>query len=350
MTCLAMLAPHMYASGADENVVRIFTTTSAFKNRLGFLTNVNDVKCAAADGATVPSLGLTNKATFNEEISKDNVKNTNVNDTYEPPTEEELAQNTLWPELQKLYGHGYEIFCMAARHDGRLLATACKSTDLERSAIILWNTDTWSETQKLISHELTVTQMQFSPNDKYLMSVSRDRRWSLFQDDGESYILVRSSSKKRGLHSRIIWCCAWTYDSNYFATGSRDGKIGIWSTQLKEDDTQNVLPETVLDIRNQSVTALCFDQSCIIQGHYILAIGYQTGCIEIYKLIFGEGNVTWTKFMEFDTSQAHHLTVKRLMFRPNNEHSPNILQLASCSSDGAVKIQDIDYRDLQDIN
>lgn len=44
----------------------------------------------------------------------------------EPPLEEQLAHNTLWAEVQKLYGHGNEVWCMAADRWGTMLATACK--------------------------------------------------------------------------------------------------------------------------------------------------------------------------------------------------------------------------------
>lgn len=44
----------------------------------------------------------------------------------EPPTEENLMQNTLWPEEQKLYGHGYEVFALACNSRGDIIASACK--------------------------------------------------------------------------------------------------------------------------------------------------------------------------------------------------------------------------------
>lgn len=56
----------------------------------------------------------------------------------DPPTEETLLENTLWPEVQKLYGHGYEIFSLAASPDGKFLASACKSTSQEHAVIIIW--------------------------------------------------------------------------------------------------------------------------------------------------------------------------------------------------------------------
>jgi elongator complex protein 2 len=131
-------------------------------------------------------------------------------------------QNTLWPEIQKLYGHGFEVFALAA---------TCKATNAEHAQIILWNTSTWKITQKLPSHNLTVTQMSFSPNNQYLLSVSRDRRWSLFENqrsgdnDPNNFVMVATTDKKNGIHGRIIWCCAWSHDSKYFVTGSRDGKV-----------------------------------------------------------------------------------------------------------------------------
>lgn len=44
----------------------------------------------------------------------------------EPPTEEHLLQNTLWPEIHKLYAHVYEIFCIASSKNGNYVASSAK--------------------------------------------------------------------------------------------------------------------------------------------------------------------------------------------------------------------------------
>ncbi|CAK9832654.1 Elongator complex protein 2 [Anthophora retusa] len=294
--------------------------------------------------AAVPALGLTNKATFNDITTEEIEINSLKNEDYIPPTEEELMQYTLWPELQKLYGHGYEIFSITARHDGLLLATACKSTSQEHSAILLWNTNTWTQVQKLVSHQLTVTQMEFSPNDKYLVSVSRDRRWTLFECKDDNMYTLIATSKKNNLHTRIIWCCSWTHDSSFFATGSRDGKIGVWNPNFTAD---RIVPTTSLDVKH-SVTALVFSLQNISEHLYVLAIGFETGYIEIQKLKIFANSCKWEKHIVYDSSKAHHLTIKRLKFRPQKKYS-NILQLASCGCDHTVKIYDIDISKLKDL-
>ncbi|XP_011505528.1 PREDICTED: probable elongator complex protein 2 [Ceratosolen solmsi marchali] len=351
MSCLAILTPCMFASGAEEKVVRIFTAPIIFMKFLEQITDdVNDFDVSVMiEGASVPALGLTNKAILDMEpynVNAHNKKSENYckDINYkEPPLEENLVESTLWPELQKLYGHGYEIFSMAARHDGKLLATASKSTLPEHAAIILWNTKTWSQEQQLSSHQLTVTQLAFSPDDMYLLSVSRDRRWSLFHYKNLKYELLITSPKQDKLHTRIIWCCAWTQDSKYFATGSRDGKIGFWSTNMNID--LQPTPVTHPIVNQNSVTALAFAPTRVQDKlAYILAIGYETGCIEIGKIQLANNKdaLSWVQIAFLNSSQAHHLTLRRLAFRPIHKSQPkNVIQLASCGSDSIVKIHSI---------
>ncbi|CAH2000531.1 unnamed protein product [Acanthoscelides obtectus] len=361
LSCLALISRYQFASGAEEKVIRTFEAPSNFVENFRRICKIEqdeegDVILAknqiAPKGASVPSLGLSNKAVYGDDNIEDTIpmaKNPYPEESHfvattldEPPTEETLLQNTLWPETQKLYGHGYEVYSLAASPDRKFLASACKSTKPEYAAVLIWDVSNWQLLQKLMSHTLTVVQLQFSPDSQSLLSVSRDRRWSLFaKNEEEKFELVATTDKKTGIHTRIIWTCAWTHDSKYFATGSRDGKVVTWTRRIGKEKT-SVLGECesvgdLLVFKNDSVTAVAFAPD-FVGGKYLKAIGFESGTIRLY---LGDQEV-----LSLSQSEAHHLTVKRLAFRPifgasGCPEDRNILQLASCSSDTSVKIFDI---------
>ncbi len=110
------------ASGAEEKLVRAFEATDNFIQNIGSITAeiFDQAGHKFSTGASVPSLGLSNKAVNSEAIATsanilDDEKHVKDHfpdhyftpDSYNrPPPEETLVQNTLWPEVQKLYGHG----------------------------------------------------------------------------------------------------------------------------------------------------------------------------------------------------------------------------------------------------
>ena len=77
----------------------------------------------------------------------------------EPPVEDILMARTLWPEQQKLYGHVYEIFCVATTHIGDMAASACKAMESKFADIIIWDLtkgQTTVPTCRLTAHHKTV--------------------------------------------------------------------------------------------------------------------------------------------------------------------------------------------------
>ncbi|XP_073188570.1 elongator complex protein 2 isoform X3 [Lepidochelys kempii] len=330
------------------------------------------------EGATVPALGLSNKAVFQgdmaaqpaDEEEKFNSVSNQYNQIYfqpfiltEPPTEDHLLQNTLWPEIQKLYGHGYEIFCVACNNSKTIIASACKASKKEHAAIILWSTTSWKQLQSLSFHNLTVTQMAFSPDDKFLLAVSRDRNWSLWKNQDNKplqsdpvFSLFAYTDKNTAVHSRIIWSCDWTPDSKYFITGSRDKKVIIWGDCGSAGATESnglgaIEPcSSILDV-GDSVTAVSISHVLAPDESYIVAVGLECGKMNLYTWKQSEQRpalTDWTKCVETDNSQSHTLAVKRLCWRNrvgraghNDQDNSEWLQLASCGADHCVKILNV---------
>ncbi|KAM4538708.1 elongator complex protein 2 [Odontesthes bonariensis] len=403
MQCLAMIGRFQFVSGADEKVLRVFQAPRNFVENFANISGTSKEKLLASndsanlpEGASTPALGLSNKAVFQgdlvpktiEEAEHFNSKSDQYQESYfhplnltEPPPEDHLLQNTLWPEVQKLYGHGFEMFCLASDSARTVVASACKASKAEHAAVLLWSTTTWRQLQMLPCHTLTVTQMAFSPDAQQLLAVSRDRTWSLWRRNPPTpespeplFSLCAHTGKDTAVHSRIIWSCDWSPDSKYFVTSSRDKRVIVWGPCGLECSEEPVLPleitpsSSILDV-GDSATAVAFCPVLCSDNSYLLAVGLECGRILLHRWSPGQqtaGGGDWISCGETDTSQSHALAVKRLCWRPragraDRENSESVgqndreteleegsswVQLASASIDHTVKIFNINKRAL----
>ncbi|KAM9308799.1 elongator complex protein 2 [Gastrophryne carolinensis] len=382
MQCVALIGRFQFVSGADEKVLRVFSAPRNFIENFSQISHISQENLLVntdtnlPEGATVPALGLSNKAVFHgtfkalsqNKVNFKELKRSYASDQYsqpsfqsfvltEPPTEDHLLQNTLWPEVQKLYGHGYEIFSVACNNAATLISSACKASKKDHATIILWSTKSWKLVQSLFFHNLTVTEMAFSPNDKFLLAVSRDRTWSLWrQQEGISsqsadpqFVLHSCTNKETSVHSRIIWSCDWTSDSKFFVTGSRDKKVIVWGNYpVSEKQCVSIKPCSTLLDAGDSVTAVSVNHTHPSSESYIIALGLECGKILLYKWISNAVENDWVKSYEMGHSFCHTLTVKQLCWRSkpgraghDDPDNAEWLQLASCGADHAVKIFNI---------
>jgi len=377
--------------------VRTFESPQMFLDNYARISGDNTAPATGRDGkekkslgASVPSLGLSNKpieCQDGEEFSAwSNVKEEerhvkdkfpdfyfNPEDHEKPPPEETLVQNTLWPEIRKLYGHGNEIYCLTATtsvngHEGQkggLLASACRASKADQADVILWSTnDDWNIVQRLQGHSLTVTQMAFSPCGRRLLTVSRDRTWCLFENSLEGqWSLLGKTDKSNSVHQRLLWCCSWSQDSKFFATGSRDKKVAVWTVDGDESPEadgpskdRGSLGRCRLACRaplslDSPVTALAFIPSHSSgEERLLMAVGLESGKIAFVQWsplasANGETGEEWRVLETLDCDRAHHKAVKRLKVRPRvtsmTLNGGQVATLASCSDDHFVKIHNV---------
>lgn len=366
MQCISMIDSCRFISGADEKVLRVFEAPQNFLHNLEKLSGIKvTTSRVAPEGATIPALGLSNKAvniienTTAEETSRGEKFIENQFKSLilqQPPSEEHLLQNSLWPETNKLYWHVYEIFCVAANSSGTLVASAAKSATPQHATIVLWSTETWKEVAQLHGHTLTVTQMEFSNNGGFLLSVSRDRTWllhrvSVEQNNTCSAVLFAKSVKST-CHARIIWSVTWTHDDNYFCTGSRDKKIMFWKVNKTENSVGepsglDLVSRVLVTNASEAVTAVAFANTFTSELKYLLAVGKESGLLELYLFDSFSSERTCVLFHKFNIYQSHSATVKRICWRPVEDAADKSTfdqYVATCGEDNMVKLYSVHVR------
>ena len=293
LNCIDVISQTKFISGADEKLLRVFdeprATADLLQTLCGIHTNEEQI---LSDAASIPVLGLSNKVTelaAGEEPGTDrhthaksltSVVNCRTLNLDRPPREDQLARYTLWPESEKLYGHGYEISAVASSHDGTVVATSCRASSLDHAVIRLYTTRDWREVKpSLTAHTLTVTSLCFSSDDRYLVSVGRDRQWIVFERDSvrpEGYFLKHTNPKG---HSRMIHDASWAplEAGRVFATAGRDKSVKMWCMSTLDTKCTNTL------IAASSVTTVDISPR-LSQQDMVVAMGTETGNITLHIL------------------------------------------------------------------
>ncbi|KAL8694520.1 MAG: hypothetical protein Q9218_000850 [Villophora microphyllina] len=288
LNCIDTVGAIRFVSGADEKLLRVFKEPRGTAELLRKLCGIQNIlEQELSEAANIPVLGLSNKAI--EEISEipgdQTVSMAEDNPSLHtglvemgphvplhPPTEDELAKHTLWPENEKLYGHGYEISAVAASHDGSTIATACKASSLDHAVIRLFETKGWRELKPpLTAHSLTVTTLRFAGDDQFLLSTGRDRQWAVFEKNLADPTIFELKAKHSKAHSRMILSACWAPSTagKIIVTGGRDKSCKIWDLQKPEPQPANTI--------NESAPVTAVDMlPHLVQGMLVLAVATET--------------------------------------------------------------------------
>ncbi|XP_021955875.1 probable elongator complex protein 2 [Folsomia candida] len=312
----------MIVSGAEEKILRAFQPTEIFYTNLQDASGIRVEHANAAKAAFLPSLGLSNitEDTQTAAISLDLPLESRLDEDF-------IRSQTLWLEVSKLYGHVFEIACIATSPVDPLIASASQATKHQFAAIILWCSKRWKNLGEFPHHKLNVTGMEFSPDGSRLLSVSRDRTWVVWKvmkteaDDFKIEMIDNGS-----IHTRALWVGTWSPRSNFFVTGARDKKLIIWGCTNK-DGNEKYEP-AITETFSSSVSGAA------VNSDNVIAIGLETGEVELFQ--YDQDNSSFKNVLKLDCSYAHHDTVKRLRFNPSKKS-----QLASAGADNIFKIFEI---------
>lgn len=368
------------ASVSDEKVVRLFDAPEQFacSGASAQESTLATHRRFVAVSASLPELGLSNKPQYRQDTvsSTDGAENSasipasaiedgeetrcaSPSDSKEEgmiesfgarrdissaPLEVELRQDRLWPERAKLYGHGNDVCCLAVDLSNGVLASASSAQGKRDAFIILWEIESGLERARLFAHDLTVNHLAFSNSGRFLLSVSRDRSFAVFQRDvqtvsesGDKFGFTLSSRAEEA-HGRLLHSGCWMHGSAVIATGSRDRSMKLW--HYDGESCSELLSRKF----SSGVSAL--DVACLEsrpeKSPEILAIGFECGEVRIARVSFcaSTREATLTVFSQLSASSMCCGRVTCVSWRPagSDDVSGRRGELAIASVDHSVRI------------
>jgi WD40 repeat protein/formylglycine-generating enzyme required for sulfatase activity len=121
-------------------------------------------------------------------------------------------------ELTTLKGHTNQVTTVAFSLKGDILASGGKDKSIK-----LWNLSTMKEIYTLTKHDQPIISLFFSPDDKHLVSLSKEEKatevklWNLSTKEQEEHIVEQD-----------INCVTFSPDGKRLIAGKTDGSIKLW--------------------------------------------------------------------------------------------------------------------------
>eukprot|EP00605_Chrysophyceae_sp_TOSAG23-4_P001879 GSChrysophyteH1.ASY1.ANO1.2074.1 assembled CDS len=378
----------LYSAG-DEKMIRVYQAPTNVLEGLQQLCNIcgpnntstlSTQAVAPVVSAYIPELSLSSRATdLMSKSERDEISSRGTGQSIDwklgPPLEGQLADLTVWPEIDKLFGLTNDIVCMdickspcvgMGANNGaakvalpyRYIAAACKARNATTAAIALWDTESMTQVCALDGHDSTVSCMRFSPDGNFLASSGKDRSLCLYENttDAEQTNGVNVNTPhvhapftlyalQKGAHKRIVWDLGWVDERNWesntskdtlLATVSRDGVAKIWRVKFglsAEERGQALLClQCVTPFGGIAITSIAIRTDSIAH----IAFGGENGKIQLWKLENKEGQIDLVEVSQVPKNYSHGAAVRKLAWNPN---SPGML--ASCSDDTTVRIFDV---------
>jgi WD40 repeat protein len=257
------------------------------------------------------------------------------------PLDMDLSGETLWPEVNKLYGHGDSLVALAMRPRGDLLASSSKARTPQQATVRLWNTSTGMLVQELPGHESTVIGLAFSPCGAFLATVSRDRHMCLYQLRGEEWVLLARVKA----HKRMAWCVAWAPcrpddPSRALVSGGREGSCRLWELNTAGTMALRSLGE-VGEPSSEAVSALEFaplwcrtSEEARWEPLHILAVGFDDG--QIHLMLRTDSG--WVLLDALPRGVTPSGAVRSIAWQPSALAPADVCRFATASADWSVRV------------
>ncbi|ODV62014.1 Elongator subunit ELP2, partial [Ascoidea rubescens DSM 1968] len=356
MVCINSIDSDRFISAGDEKILRSFVKPNSIKRLLNcFSSNSNSNSNSnfnhtnqinqnnRYENVSLPTLGLSNKI----ESNNDNIGSNALANLTTPPLEDHLQRFTLWAEVEKLYGHGFEISSCDVSNNNNFLVSSCKSNSVKHAQLRIFRyfNDSWRKITTgpdLIYHSLTVTSCKFSPDDLFILAVSRDRKFSIweFNVENENYIL---KYKNERAHTRILWDCCWIPNLKFgykFITVSRDKSFKFWNLDIEKGSYSLI---STSKLPNGGITSVDIYNELINEKFALAAFGLDNGSIYIYSFDLSSNDSKNFKLVEkLDDGIAPDDKISAIRWKMVN----NELVLAVGSSDNSIRIFNFDIKEV----